>query len=77
MVWFAFLVAIILCGLVIYRQHKIFTAAVVGRDYYLGPKSLETEDPMVKMHYRKYVLNSLVQIAPILGLLVLVLIYVG
>ena len=77
MVWVAFIVAAVLSAIVVRCQYQIFVKASEGRDYYLGARSLKTDDPVVKQHYRKYVVNCFFQLAPILLGLFLVLIYVG
>jgi hypothetical protein len=76
MVWLVFAIAIVALGIAVHRQYKIFLKSVEGRDYYLGPKSIETDDPYVKEQYKKYLRATAWWVFPIFGLLFLVLMYV-
>lgn len=76
MAWLIFFVAAVALGVSVYGQYKIFLKSVEGRDYYLGPKSIETDDPYVKEQYKKYLKASAWRVIPIFALLFLVLIYV-
>lgn len=70
------LIAGALCLWLIARQHRAFHQASAGRDYFLGFRTLETEDAVVKAHYRRYLITSLWQSALVLGVTVPLLFWV-
>lgn len=76
-IYVLFAAAAILATLVTRRLYSQFKQAVQGRDYTLSARTLFTDDPTVKAHYKTYLWQGLWQNGLIFLVLIIGLVYVA